>query len=104
VEVIRFHDSRATFCTWARRVGRDDTWIRARTGHAPGSNMVDRYARMAVTLADLDYRPFPDPHRRHPGARQIGPRACSVAHAVGTLRGFGGCSGTRAISAQRCET
>jgi hypothetical protein len=60
VQAIRFHDGRATFCTWARRAGHDDGWIRARTGHAPGGNMVDRYARMAQTLADLDYTPFPD--------------------------------------------
>lgn len=35
-------------------------WIRERTGHSPTSKMVDRYTRMAVTLADLDYEPFPD--------------------------------------------
>ena len=34
VQAIRFHDRRATFCTWAVRDGREDRWIRVRTGHA----------------------------------------------------------------------
>ncbi len=57
---LRLHDMRATFCTWARRAGYDDAWIAARTGHRPSGRMIDRYARQAQTLADLDYEPFPD--------------------------------------------
>jgi integrase len=60
VQQIRFHDGRATFCTWARRAGKSDTWITERTGHTPMSDMVKRYTRMAQTLADLRYEPFPD--------------------------------------------
>jgi integrase len=60
VQRIRFHDGRATFTTWARRAGKSDVWIRERAGWAPASNMIDRYARMAQTLADMDYEPFPD--------------------------------------------
>jgi len=60
VAQIRFHDGRASFCSWARLAGFSDVWIRERTGHSPTSDMVDRYARMAQTLADLNYEPFPD--------------------------------------------
>lgn len=60
VQKIRFHDGRATFCTWARRAGKDDAWTKQRTGHTATSKMLDRYTRMAVTLADLDYEPFPN--------------------------------------------
>ena len=51
VQQIRFHDGRATFCTWARRAGRDGTWIEERTGASPTSEMLERYTRMAVSLA-----------------------------------------------------
>ena len=34
--------------------------------------MLDRYTRMAVTLADLNYEPFPDV-TGNPGARRGGP-------------------------------
>ena len=46
--------------TWARRAGKDDAWTKQRTGHTATSKMLDRYTRMAVTLADLNYQPFPD--------------------------------------------
>jgi hypothetical protein len=59
VQAIRFHDGRATFCTWARRDGRSDLWITERTGHTPTTAMLARYTRMAQMLADLDYHPFP---------------------------------------------
>jgi hypothetical protein len=52
--------ARTTFCTWARRAGKDDAWTKTHTGHSATSKMLDRYTRMAVTLADLDYEPFPD--------------------------------------------
>lgn len=57
---IRFHDLRATFCTWARRQDRSDHWICERSGHRPTGEMLERYTRQAVTLADLKYEPFPD--------------------------------------------
>jgi integrase len=57
---VRFHDMRATFCTWARRQQRSDLWIGERSGHRPTGKMLDRYTRQAVTLADLRYEPFPD--------------------------------------------
>ena len=60
VQVMRFHDLRATFCTWARRAGYADFWITERTGHRPAGRMLDRYTRQAQTLLDLDYKAFPD--------------------------------------------
>lgn len=60
VEPIRFHDGRATFCTWARRAGKSETWIKERTGYTPSSGTLDRYTRMAQTLSDLEYEAFPD--------------------------------------------
>lgn len=60
VMAIRFHDLRATFCTWARRMGKDGHWICERSGHTPSGPMLDRYTRQAVTFADLNYQPFPD--------------------------------------------
>ena len=90
VQAIRFHDGRATMITWARRAGKDDSWIRARSGHAPGGNMIDRYARMAQTLADLNYRPFPDvteaipelakAARLHTGLHNFAPWAGATEH------------------------
>jgi integrase len=59
VQPIRFHDLRATFVTWALRAGRGRGWITDRTGHLTEA-MMNRYARQARTLADLDYEPFPD--------------------------------------------
>jgi integrase len=59
VQAIRFHDGRATFCTWARRDGRSDLWVTERTGHTPTTAMLARYTRMAQMLSDLDYQPFP---------------------------------------------
>ncbi len=58
VEPIRFHDTRATFVTWAKRAGRSDGWIADRTGHLTPA-MLARYARAARTLADLRIDPFP---------------------------------------------
>jgi hypothetical protein len=66
VEAIRFHDGRATFATWAKRAGKEPAWIKDRTGWSPTSEMIDRYTRMAGTLADLNYRPFPDVTRAIP--------------------------------------
>lgn len=59
VEPLRFHDTRATFVTWARRAGKGRGWISDRTGHLDDAQM-DRYDRQARSLADLDYAPFPD--------------------------------------------
>jgi len=58
VEPLRFHDTRATFVTWAKRAGKTDAWISERTGHLT-RQMIDRYTRAAQTLADLNYEPFP---------------------------------------------
>jgi len=58
VEPLRFHDTRATFVTWAKRAGKSDAWISERTGHLTKA-MIERYTRPAQTLADLEYEPFP---------------------------------------------
>ena len=60
VQALRFHDLRATFCTWARREGRSDAWISERTGQEVTGDMISRYDRGAQTLTDLNYAPFPD--------------------------------------------
>jgi integrase len=59
VQPLRFHDTRATFVTWAKRAGKGDGWISDRTGHLTPA-MLDRYTRAARQLADLQYEPFPD--------------------------------------------
>jgi len=59
VQPMRFHDTRATFVTWAKRAGKGDGWISDRTGHLTPA-MLDRYNRGARQLADLQYEPFPD--------------------------------------------
>jgi integrase len=66
VEALRFHDLRSTFCTWARRLGKSNSWIGERTGHEPTGDMINRYDRGAQTLADLEYGPFPDITRAIP--------------------------------------
>jgi integrase len=66
VQELRFHDARATFCTWARRAGKSDSWISERTGQKETGRMIDRYDRGAQTLADLAYEPFPDISRALP--------------------------------------
>ncbi len=76
VQQIRFHDGRATFCTWARRDGRSDTWMKLRTGHSPTSGMLNRYTRMAQDLADLRYVPFPDVTSAIPELAPKRPVAC----------------------------
>jgi integrase len=58
-EPIRFHDLRATFCTWAKRAGKSDGWITDRAGWVE-PEMMARYDRQARTLADLQIVPFPD--------------------------------------------
>ena len=60
VQALRFHDLRATFCTWARRAGKSDAWISERTGQEVTGAMIARYDRGAQTLEDLRYAPFPD--------------------------------------------
>jgi hypothetical protein len=59
IEPLRFHDTRSTFVTWAKRDGRGQGWIVDRTGHLD-DDMVARYTRAARTLADLRIVPFPD--------------------------------------------
>lgn len=61
IQALRFHDLRATFVTWAKRVGKGDGWIADRTGHIT-KEVMDRYNRAARNLADLrpDPGPFPD--------------------------------------------
>jgi integrase len=70
VEPLRFHDLRATFCTWARRAGKSDAWISERTGHELDGSMINRYDRGAQTLDDLGYPPFPDIARVMPEFRE----------------------------------
>ncbi len=77
VQPVRFHDGRATFCTWARKAGRSDTWIKQRTGHDPTSDMLDRYTRQAATLADLGYEPFPEVTSAIPELAPEEPAVCS---------------------------
>ncbi len=77
VEALRFHDLRATFCTWARRAGKGDAWISERTGQDVNGDMISRYDRGAQTLEDPTYQPFPDI------AQAVGPTfEAPVAHAV----------------------
>jgi hypothetical protein len=52
IEPLRFHDTRATFVTWAFRAGKGLGWITDRTGHL-SEEMVDRYRRSARQLEDL---------------------------------------------------
>ncbi|HEV7717194.1 MAG TPA: tyrosine-type recombinase/integrase [Steroidobacteraceae bacterium] len=59
VQCMRFHDTRATFVTWALRAGKGWGWITARTGHVTPA-MMERYNRSAQVLSDLQYEPFPD--------------------------------------------
>jgi integrase len=66
VEPLRFHDLRSTLCTWARRLGKSDSWIGERTGHELSGDMINRYDRGATTLEDLAYAPFPDVSRAIP--------------------------------------
>jgi len=66
VEPLRFHDLRSTFCTWARRAGKTDSWISERTGHDVTGKMIARYDRGAQTLVDLQYAPFPNIARAIP--------------------------------------
>jgi hypothetical protein len=72
IEPIRFHDLRATFVTWARRGGKPPEWTRERTGHVT-PEMMDRDARLAQTLSDLRYEPFPDVSRAIPELAALGP-------------------------------
>jgi len=44
VELLRFHDLRATFVTWTRRAQMPDAWISERTGHQ-SEEMIARYTR-----------------------------------------------------------
>jgi integrase len=48
---IRIHDLRASFVTVAFANGRDERWVRDRTGHRAGA--LDKYARVARTIAEL---------------------------------------------------
>ena len=40
-----FHDCRSTFCTWARRAGKTDSWISERTDHDVTGKRIARYDR-----------------------------------------------------------
>jgi hypothetical protein len=71
VQELRFHDARATFCTWARRAGKSDSRISERTGQKESGKMIDRYDRGAQTLADLQYEPFPNISRAVPELVEI---------------------------------
>ncbi len=81
VEPLRFHDLRATFVTWAKRMGKGDGWISDRTGHlSPG--MIERYSRAARTAGRPQDRPLPGPGRSRAGTdRGVGvdPRGAGQA-------------------------
>jgi hypothetical protein len=49
---LRLHDLRASFVTIAFANGRDERWIRDRTGHRSGA--LERYRRVARTVEELD--------------------------------------------------
>jgi len=49
---IRLHDLRATFVTVSLATGKSERWVKDRTGHR-SSQMVDRYARAARTVAEV---------------------------------------------------
>jgi integrase len=102
VQKIRFHDGRATFCTWARRAGRSDLWITERTGHTPTSAMLRRYTRMAQTLADLGYEPFPDVTGAIPELAPTNPSVCDdcAARASSTSVSTATPTGAKGIAAQ----
>jgi integrase len=89
VEPLRFHDLRATFCTWARRAGKSDAWISERTGHDIEANMIARYDRGAQTLEGLDYVPFPDISHAVPELAEIVDRLHTRLHKTGQ-NGSGG--------------
>jgi integrase len=59
VEPLRFHDLRSTFVTWAKRAGLPEHFITSRTGHLT-KDMVDRYTRLATSVAASRFQPFPD--------------------------------------------
>jgi len=113
VQPLRFHDLRATFCTWAKRAGKDAAWIKERTGHTPTSNMLDRYTRMAVTLADLSFTPFPDVTGAIPELAPREPAVCldcaarlasdSLSTSLPTTRRTGANGSNRGSSGQRNE-
>jgi integrase len=49
---IRLHDTRATFITVALANGKSEAWVQDRTGHR-SSTMINRYRRLARTVAEL---------------------------------------------------
>jgi len=65
VEPLRFHDLRSTFVTWAKRAGLPEHFITSRTGHLT-KDMVDRYTRLATSVAASRFQPFPDVSRAIP--------------------------------------
>jgi len=69
-EPLRFHDLRATFVTWAHRVGKGEGWISDRTGHISKAVMV-RYIRAARNIGDLEIEPFPDISKAIPELAKI---------------------------------
>jgi len=95
VEPLRFHDLRATFCTWARRSGKSDAWISERTGHDIEANMIARYDRGATTLEDLAYGPFPDISHAVPELVEITNRLHTPLH-TRDRNGSGGTGGNKA--------
>lgn len=60
IQALRFHDLRATFVTWAKRAGKNDGWIKHRTGHITDSIM-ERYNREANSVSELRLKPGPFP-------------------------------------------
>lgn len=79
VQQMRFHDLRATFCTWARRNGKSDAWIAERSGHRPSGKMIDRYTRQAQTLHDAKLEGFPDVTSAIPELAPATPEATSTS-------------------------
>ena len=56
---MRAHDLRATFVTVSLAEGKNETWIRDRTGHKTLA-MIDRYRRTARQFEELKVGPLPD--------------------------------------------
>ncbi len=54
---IRVHDLRATFVTVSLATGKTEGWISDRTGHR-SSIMINRYRRVARTMAELGTKPL----------------------------------------------
>ena len=67
---MNVHGLRATFVTISLANGRSETWVMDRTGHR-SSVMVNRYRRVARTVAELGLGPLVPLHKALPEARSV---------------------------------